>query len=270
MDERDEQLWTDVDRYIGEHLGVSDPALETALSGSVDAGLPEIAVSPPQGKLLMLLAASVGARRILEIGTLGGYSTIWLARALPADGELITCEYSSEHAHRRPTERRPCGDRRSCRYQGRRRARHAADADRPVRPDVRRRRQGAQRRLLPVGGDTQPTRFTGRHRQHGSRRCHRRRLAQGTGDRRHSRPVRRGARRATSVGDGDPDRRKQGLRRIRARARARRLRPVPRGRLGSELDCLQCVGAGQPLGPLAEPPLTVVVAGHLPGQGVPR
>ena len=99
MDERDEQLWTDVDRYIGEHLGVSDPALERALSGSVDAGLPEIAVSPPQGKLLMLLAASVGARRILEIGTLGGYSTIWLARALPADGELITCEYSSEHAH---------------------------------------------------------------------------------------------------------------------------------------------------------------------------
>jgi predicted O-methyltransferase YrrM len=99
MDERDEQLWTNVDRYIGEHLGVSDPALERALSGSVDAGLPEIAVSPPQGKLLMLLAASVGARRILEIGTLGGYSTIWLARALPSDGELITCEYSSEHAH---------------------------------------------------------------------------------------------------------------------------------------------------------------------------
>ena len=95
MDEMDEQLWTDVDRYIGEHVGVADPDLDAALAHSTEAGLPEIAVSPPQGKLLMLLAASIGARRILEIGTLGGYSTIWLARALPGDGELVTCEYSA-------------------------------------------------------------------------------------------------------------------------------------------------------------------------------
>ena len=94
----DEQIWTDVDAYIGEHLGLADAALDATLSSSQAAGLPEIAVSPPQGKLLMLLAASLGAKRILEIGTLGGYSTIWLARALPSDGELITCEYSSEHA----------------------------------------------------------------------------------------------------------------------------------------------------------------------------
>jgi predicted O-methyltransferase YrrM len=94
----DEQTWTDVDRYIGDHLGVSDAALDTTLSASRAAGLPEIAVSPPQGKLLMLLAASIGARTVLEIGTLGGYSTIWLARALPSDGHLVTCEYSGEHA----------------------------------------------------------------------------------------------------------------------------------------------------------------------------
>ncbi|MCZ3385410.1 MAG: O-methyltransferase [Actinomycetia bacterium] len=99
MNEQDEQVWTDVDGYIGAHLGVNSPALDAALAASVAAGLPEIAVSPPQGKLLMLLAASVGARRILEIGTLGGYSTIWLARALPDDGKLVTCEYSADHAN---------------------------------------------------------------------------------------------------------------------------------------------------------------------------
>ncbi|HEX5016027.1 MAG TPA: O-methyltransferase [Actinomycetes bacterium] len=93
-----EKTWSDVDAYISEHLGASDDVLDATLRESVAAGLPEIAVSPPQGKLLMLLAASIGAKRILEIGTLGGYSTIWLARALPPDGELITCEYSSEHA----------------------------------------------------------------------------------------------------------------------------------------------------------------------------
>ncbi len=94
----DEQTWNDVDRYIGDHLGVSDAVLDHTLSSSRAGGLPEIAVSPPQGKLLMLLASSIGARRVLEIGTLGGYSTIWLARALPSDGQLVTCEYSSEHA----------------------------------------------------------------------------------------------------------------------------------------------------------------------------
>ena len=94
----DEQTWSDVDAYIADHLGASDDILAATLSDSVAAGLPEIAVSPPQGKLLMLLAASIGAKRILEVGTLGGYSTIWLARGLPDDGELVTCEYSAEHA----------------------------------------------------------------------------------------------------------------------------------------------------------------------------
>jgi predicted O-methyltransferase YrrM len=93
-----EKLWSEVDLYIGDHLGVDDDVLSATLRDSVAAGLPEIAVSPPQGKLLMLLATSIGAKRILEIGTLGGYSTIWLARGLPADGQIVTCEYSAEHA----------------------------------------------------------------------------------------------------------------------------------------------------------------------------
>ncbi|WP_030208422.1 O-methyltransferase [Streptomyces bikiniensis] len=90
--------WTDVDRYFTELLAPGDEALSAALTASTAAGLPEIAVAPNQGKLLHLLARVQGARNILEIGTLGGYSTIWLARALPADGRLITLEYDPAHA----------------------------------------------------------------------------------------------------------------------------------------------------------------------------
>ncbi|MFE5734408.1 MULTISPECIES: O-methyltransferase [unclassified Streptomyces] len=90
--------WTDVDRYFTELLAPDDEALSAALAASTAAGLPEIAVAPNQGKLLHLLARVQGARNILEIGTLGGYSTIWLARALPADGRLITLEYDPAHA----------------------------------------------------------------------------------------------------------------------------------------------------------------------------
>ncbi|MFJ3500101.1 O-methyltransferase [Streptomyces sp. NPDC090135] len=90
--------WTDVDHYFTELLAPDDEALSAALATSTAAGLPEIAVAPNQGKLLHLLARVQGARSILEIGTLGGYSTIWLARALPADGRLITLEYDPAHA----------------------------------------------------------------------------------------------------------------------------------------------------------------------------
>jgi predicted O-methyltransferase YrrM len=90
--------WTAVDDYLVGALQPDDPALAQALADSDAAGLPKIAVAPNQGKLLMLLAQSVGARRILEIGTLGGYSTIWLARALPADGRLVSLEYEAKHA----------------------------------------------------------------------------------------------------------------------------------------------------------------------------
>ncbi|MEU2233706.1 O-methyltransferase [Streptomyces vietnamensis] len=90
--------WTAVDQYFTETIAPADEALTAALADSTAAGLPEIAVAPNQGKLLHLLARMQGARNVLEIGTLGGYSTIWLARALPADGRLITLEYSPVHA----------------------------------------------------------------------------------------------------------------------------------------------------------------------------
>jgi predicted O-methyltransferase YrrM len=93
-----EALWTEVDAYITDMLVPSDAALDAALETSKAAGLPPIAVTPAQGKLLHILARLQGARRILEIGTLGGYSTIWLARALPVDGRLVTLEVNPEYA----------------------------------------------------------------------------------------------------------------------------------------------------------------------------
>ncbi|MFF7774470.1 O-methyltransferase [Streptomyces tanashiensis] len=90
--------WTDVDQYFTDTIAPADEILTAALADSTAAGLPEIAVAPNQGKLLHLLARTQGARTVLEIGTLGGYSTIWLARALPADGRLITLEYDPAHA----------------------------------------------------------------------------------------------------------------------------------------------------------------------------
>ena len=99
-----EAQWTAVDRYLADLFVGSDPALDAALAASDAAGLPQIAVSPTHGKLLHILARSVmtnggpGARKILEIGTLGGYSTIWLARALPAGGRLISLEANPKHA----------------------------------------------------------------------------------------------------------------------------------------------------------------------------
>src|ERR687898_3389222 len=93
-----EELWTAVDGYLGNLLVSDDPALEAALAASAAAGMPAINVSPVQGKLLHLLARAIGARNVLEIGTLGGYSTIWLARALPDGGRLISLEADARHA----------------------------------------------------------------------------------------------------------------------------------------------------------------------------
>jgi predicted O-methyltransferase YrrM len=91
-------LWKEVDEYITERLIPADTVLEEAQAANAAAGLPTIDVAPNQGKLLHLLAKVAGAKKILEIGTLGGYSTTWLARALPKDGRLITLEFDAKHA----------------------------------------------------------------------------------------------------------------------------------------------------------------------------
>src|SRR5438552_1896455 len=92
------RLWHEVDSYITDTLVQPDAALAAALEASDAAGLPQISVSPAHGKLLWMLARLQNARRILEIGTLGGYSTIWLARGLAAGGRLITLEALEKHA----------------------------------------------------------------------------------------------------------------------------------------------------------------------------
>ena len=92
------KLWDDVDRYISDTLVRPDAALEAALAASDAAGLPAISVSAAHGKLLWILARLVNAKRVLEIGTLGGYSTIWLARGMASGGRLVTLEAVEKHA----------------------------------------------------------------------------------------------------------------------------------------------------------------------------
>ena len=156
------QQWNAVDDYFSDTLGLADPALEAALKASDAAGLPQIAVSAPAGRLLQLLARIQGARRILEIGTLGGYSTIWLARALPEGGELVSLEFDPKHAEvaRGNIAAPDCPTRSRCgsgaaletlallRQRGRR----------PLRSGLHRRRQGQQSALRPLGAGAGPSR----------------------------------------------------------------------------------------------------------------
>lgn len=93
-----QEVWTAVDDYINSLLVPSDPVLDAAIASSTAANLPAIQVSPPLGKMLHVLARLIGARNVLEIGTLGGYSTIWLARALPPAGRVLTLEANPKHA----------------------------------------------------------------------------------------------------------------------------------------------------------------------------
>ncbi|HEU4739296.1 MAG TPA: O-methyltransferase [Solirubrobacterales bacterium] len=109
----DQAIFSAVDEFIGETLLDEDETLRGAVEAAEAAGLPSIQVSPPQGKLLQLLVRLVGAKRILEFGTLGGYSAILMARALPADGRLISLEAKAEYAEvaQRSIERAGVGDR---------------------------------------------------------------------------------------------------------------------------------------------------------------
>jgi predicted O-methyltransferase YrrM len=93
-----EKLWKTVDGYLADTLIGADSVLDGALTANAAADLPAIDVSPTQGKLLYLLAKMCGARRVLEVGTLGGYSTIWLARSLPPGGSVVTLELEEKHA----------------------------------------------------------------------------------------------------------------------------------------------------------------------------
>jgi len=97
-EQQSRRLWTAVDRYFSDGLIPKDDALEAVLAATQAAGIPAINIEPNQGMLLQILARMCGARSILEIGTLGGYSTIWLGRALPPDGRLVTLEYEPRHA----------------------------------------------------------------------------------------------------------------------------------------------------------------------------
>jgi predicted O-methyltransferase YrrM len=93
-----QKIWIDVDRYFVDTLNLSDPILDATMTANAAAELPAIDVAPNQGKLLHLFAKLVSARKILEMGTLGGYSTIWLARALPPGGRLVSLEFNPKHA----------------------------------------------------------------------------------------------------------------------------------------------------------------------------
>ena len=95
--EADKTLWTSVDQYVNETVARNDDALEAAMTANAEAGLPSIDVTASQGKLLHVLSLATRARRVLEIGTLGGYSTIWLARALGRGGRVVTLEYEPKH-----------------------------------------------------------------------------------------------------------------------------------------------------------------------------
>ena len=169
-----EALWASVDRYLNDTLIPPDPALEAALAANAAANLPAIDVSPSQGKLLQLLAETQRAHRILEIGTLGGYSTINLARALPPNGKLITLELdpaSRRSRARQHRPRRPRARRRTPPRSGTRLPRSTSRrARRALRPHLPRRQQRRLPGLPRRGPQARPPRHPHPRRQRHPRR----------------------------------------------------------------------------------------------------
>ncbi len=149
------EKWTVVDSFFSNALIAPDPVLESALESSRAAGLPAISVSPNQGKLLELLARMLGARSILEIGTLGAYSTIWLARGMQAGGRLITLESDPAHAAVARANIARAGFTKRGRTASRQRLGHSAAnigrASRTFRSDLHRCRQEKHSVLLRMG-----------------------------------------------------------------------------------------------------------------------
>ena len=162
-------LWAAVDRYLGDLLAPSDEHLDAALKANRKAGLPAIDVSPLQGKFLSVLVQMTQATRVLEIGLLGGYSTIWMARALPKGGRIVSLEFSPKHAEvasanlkRWPSGASGC----ACWTCSGKPAGACSRARRQVRPDLHRRGQREQSAVSGVGPETFAARIGDRGRQH--------------------------------------------------------------------------------------------------------
>jgi O-methyltransferase len=211
-----EERWSEVDTFISERLGLTDAALEACLRDAEAAGLPAIQVSPPQGRLLQMLVRMQGARRVLEFGTLGGYSSIWIARALPGDGSLISLEASPEYAAvaRASIDRAGVGERVEIRVGPGHAARTRGRRRRPLRPHLHRRRQGQHPELLRLGPRPLPPWRPDRRRQRRPRRHPRRSRQRGPCDAGAAPLPRRSGGGAAGAGDDDSDGRHQGVRRV--------------------------------------------------------
>ena len=258
----DQETWAAVDEFVGATCSRPTTRRWSRRSPAPSRrGLPAIQVSPPQGKLLALLARRSARGRSLEFGTLGGYSTIWLGRALPEDGSLITLEAEPAYAEVARGEPRARRARGAGRPPGRPRPGDAAGARgggrRPVRPGLHRRRQGQHARVLRLGARAHPPRRPDRRRQRRPRRSPGRRVGPRPGDRGPAPLARDARRRAAGRRDDDPDRRRQGLRRLHDRpghrlvgtaSGRRRILGELRTRSGGAIRARLCRAQGQSTG----------------------
>ena len=233
-DELIESRWEEVDEFVSATVAADDEALVAAVEAGRAAGLPEIQVTPAQGKLLYLLARTIGARRVLEFGTLAGYSTIWLARALPEGGRLVSLESKPEYAEvaRANVDRAGLGGKVEIRVGPALDSLPGLERGGALRPRLHRRRQGEHAELLRLGARPRAAGRTRDRRQRRPRRHPRRSRLHRRRDRRPAPPPHDARRGATSRRNNDPDGRGQGLRRLHprlGRASRRALNDCPPG-----------------------------------------